>query len=110
MRRPVPDGQAFGDDVEASLPHRTRPDGYCRWQGGGIIAIPGPWEPFDPIEIDGHGALARSECSVVDAAIEVGGDVIFVVLRSQRRMPTGDRYTFDRFVETMTIEDAVPVP
>jgi hypothetical protein len=84
---------------------RSGPDG-CHWNSAGIIYIPTAPQPFEEATIAGRPALVRSECGFVDAVIDDGDDVILVVLRSGTRKPTGDRWNFDRFMETLEIHSS----
>ena len=109
VRRSATAGATFADVAEAILPHRSQSDG-CHWGGGGTIYIPGVQHKFDDVAIAGRPALVRSECSFVDAIVDLGDEVLVVILRSQKRMPTGDGYTFASFVETLAIADDVGDP
>jgi hypothetical protein len=55
-------------------------------------------------QIDRRRALVRSECNDIDAVIDAGADVMSVALRAGERKRSGDRRTFDRFMETLEIK------
>ena len=76
----------------------------CHWSGIGIIYIPSGQRAFLPITVAGREALVREECGFVDAVVDLGDDALIIVLRSGRRRPDGDRYTFDRLVEGLRVE------
>ena len=94
--RRTKDDRSLAEIAEATFAPRSQA-GWCR--GGHIRAhrIPASPETFHDSVIDGHPALVRSECSFVDAVIDVGGDVLVIVLRSANRMPTGDAISVPAF-------------
>jgi hypothetical protein len=105
VRRPATPGATFAEMAETMLPHRAQPDG-CHWASG-IIFIPAAQATFHEMKFSGRRALVRSECSVVDAILDLGDEVLIVVLRSERHMPTGDGYTFASFASTLAVADVV---
>src|SRR5262245_5565546 len=102
LRRPRPTGMRFEDEVKHWLRSHQAPSGGCRFGGHGLLYTPGG-DVFHEIAIDERRALVRSECSVVDGAVDLGGEALLIVLRSERPMPTGDREMFDRFIWTLSI-------
>jgi hypothetical protein len=96
--------ERVGVFAEDALPHHVKGDG-CHWHSAGIIFIPASPGAFERTTIAGREALVREECGYVEAAVGLGDDALLIVLRSGRRRPDADRYTFDRLVETLRIED-----
>jgi hypothetical protein len=113
LRRARIPGVPFEQQAKSWLPPRHVSTGGCRWNGSGIIYIAGG-DVFHETSIDGHPALIRSECSIVDAAVDLGDEAMLLVLRSTRHMASGDRATFDRFVESLAItlsrDDPIATP
>jgi hypothetical protein len=89
--------------AEEALPHRVKGDG-CHWKSAGIIFIPAGQRAFERTTIAGREALVREECGYVDAVVGLGDDALIIILRSGRRRPDADRYTFDRLVESLRID------
>ena len=108
-RREKEGGRTLQQTAYATLPHRSDPDG-CHWNGPGIAFIPIAPHGFREAVIDGRPALVRSECSHVDAIVDLGQDILVVGLRSAGRTGGGDRWTFDRFMETLEISPSAEIP
>ena len=108
-RREKEVGRTLQQTAYATLPHRSDPDG-CHWNGPGIAFIPIAPHGFREAVIDGRPALVRSECSHVDAVIDLGQDILVVGLRSAGRTGAGDRWTFDRFMDTLEISPSANFP
>jgi hypothetical protein len=106
LRRSRPADESFDLYVE-TIPHRAKKDG-CHWATSGVIFIPLTQRPFTRTTIAGRDAVVREECGFVDAVIDVEGDVLVIALRTGQRTPGGDRYTFDRFMETLELEPPAP--
>jgi hypothetical protein len=102
VRLPKEDGMTMSQIAETTFPHRARSDG-CHWDTSGITFIPAVQQDFREVEIGGHAALTRSECSYFDAVIDTGDGVLIVVLRSVNRASAGDQSTFDQLMETLEI-------
>lgn len=113
LRRARTPDVPFEDQAKSWLPPRHQSTGGCFWSGGGLLYVAGG-DVFHEDAIDRHPALIRSECSVVDAAVDLGDEMLLLVLRSSRHMATGDRATFDDFAATLAIkiggDGPIPTP
>ena len=111
-RRQRADGVSFDEQAAAWLPARHTATGVCRWTGGGITQMTPGGDRFREATIDGRNSLVRSECSYVDAVVDLGDEALLLVLQSARHSPVGDRDTFDRFVDSLAISDEAsgPIP
>ncbi|HEX5012891.1 MAG TPA: hypothetical protein VFV72_01940, partial [Candidatus Limnocylindrales bacterium] len=59
------------------------------------------------LTIDGHQAAYRSECGFVDAVVDDDGDeFLAIALKSGTRKETGDVWWFERFVETLRLQES----
>jgi hypothetical protein len=104
VRRPKPDGMTLDEIALDVFPARSGSHGCHTDINGTVFYIPSAPQPFDKATIAGRSALVRSECGFVDAVIDDAEDVLLVVLRSgTHNKATGDRWNFDRFMETLEI-------
>jgi hypothetical protein len=100
----MPERQEFFAFADGHLRHRAEPDG-CHWSRAGIIFIPAERDALHLSTIDGHSAAYRSECSHVDAVVDLGDEFLGITLASGTRKATGDTWWFERFVAHLQFAD-----
>ena len=102
-RLELPSGLHVEDVAPAWFPTTTLKRGDCgsrqpMW--GSIPRI----ATFKGTTIAGRASLVRSECSVVDAIVDLDGDALLLTLRSRKSTLKGDDKLFAALIETLEID------
>jgi hypothetical protein len=102
-RRDLPAGNAIADVAEAWLPVAPVKRGECGNRQPFYGTMPHT-ATFQEGTIAGRPALVRSECSVVDAIVDLDGEALLLTLRSRRSMDTGDDRLFNELIRGLAID------
>jgi hypothetical protein len=111
-RRELPAGMTIADVATPWFPLATLRRGECGtrqpFYGKMLRAA-----TFEEATIAGRSALIRSECSVVDAIVDLDGEALLLRLESRRSMTTGDDRLFALLTERLQVdpgESGIPEP
>jgi hypothetical protein len=102
-RRELPAGMTIADVAKPWFPLAPLKRGECGtrqpFYGKMLRAA-----TFEEATIAGRSALIRSECSVVDAIVDLDHEALLLRLESRRSMTTGDDRLFARLTERLQID------